>query len=72
MMPHLMQAIIYGIGGYMAVYMLLRPAALLDAISTGPGMGKAGWAFHQKHYKLTYPVLGALLVVLGLAVAQVT
>ena len=56
----------------MAVYMLLRPAAVLDAISTGPGMGKAGWAFHQKHYKLTYPVLGALLVVLGLAVAQVT
>ncbi|MCK8465331.1 hypothetical protein MUY35_15840 [Aliiroseovarius sp. S1339] len=71
-MQDLIQTLIYGSGGYAATYVLLRPAALIDAVSTGPGMGKAGWAFHHKHYKLTYPVLGVMLVVLGLVVAQVT
>ncbi|TDT77475.1 hypothetical protein BDE40_0762 [Litoreibacter halocynthiae] len=70
-MQHLIQILIYAIAGYTAAYMVLRPKALIDALLTGPGMGAAGWTFHREHYKLTYPVLAVLLVVLALAIAQI-
>ena len=67
----IMQTLVYWIAGYALAYMVVRPQALIDAISAGPGMSEAGWAFHRKHYKLTYPSFAALGAVLCLAVMSI-
>ena len=70
-MENLTNALVYALGGYAAAYMVLRPSALLDALASGPGIGPAGWAFHHKHWKLTYPLLAGVLVLLGIVLVRV-
>lgn len=67
-MPDLIAIITYFIGGYAAAYYLLRPSALIEAMAIGPGLSPAAWAYYQKHYKLTYPVLAGLLAILALVI----
>ena len=70
-MDQFIEILVYVMGGYMAAYFLLRPSALIEAIAIGPGLSPAAWAYHKKHYQLTYPLLAMLLVLLGAVVVKV-
>lgn len=67
----IIHALVYWVAGYIATYMILRPQAFFDALSAGPGLSAAGWEYHNKHYKMTYPATAALFVVLVLVLLEI-
>lgn len=71
-MQELMAIMVYASAGYAGTYMVLRPQSFFDALAAGgPGMSAAGWEWHHKHWKLTYPLTLMMLVLLGVAVSQI-
>jgi hypothetical protein len=61
----------YWMAAYGVLYMIQRPSTFFEALAIGPGLSPAAMAYSRKHYKLIYPLLVGIVILLAITIAHV-